>query len=164
MENGLQELFLDELKDLYHAEHQVLKALPKMAKAASAPDLRKAFQTHLRQTETQIERLERIFKLMDMEPRSKRCKGMEGIIEEGKEALEEDFVPAVMDAALVASSQRVEHYEMAGYGTLRTFAEMLGHTEAAKLLQETLQEEEDTDKLLTVLAKSHINQQAAHPA
>ena len=164
MENGLQELFLDELKDLYHAEHQVLKALPKMAKAASAPDLQKAFQTHLRQTETQIERLERIFKLMDMAPRSKRCKGMEGIIEEGKEALEEDFVPAVLDAALVASTQRVEHYEMAGYGTLRTFAEMLGHTEAARLLQETLQEEEDTDKLLTVLAKSHINQQAAHPA
>lgn len=164
MENGLQQLFLDELKDLYHAEHQVLKALPKMAQAASAPDLQKAFETHLQQTETQIERLERVFKLMNTPPKGKRCKGMEGIIEEGKEALEEGFEPQVLDAALVASAQRVEHYEMAGYGTLRTFAQMLGHKEAAKLLQETLQEEASTDKLLTVLAKSHINQQAAHPA
>ena len=164
MENGLQQLFLDELKDLYHAEHQVLKALPKMAEAATAPDLQKAFETHLQQTETQIDRLERIFKLMNTAPKGKRCKGMEGIIEEGKEALEEGFEPQVLDAALVASAQRVEHYEMAGYGTLRTFAQMLGHKEAAKLLQETLQEEESTDKLLTMLAKSHINQQAAHPA
>lgn len=164
MENGLQQLFLDELKDLYHAEHQVLKALPKMAKAASAPDLQKAFETHLQQTETQIQRLERVFKLMDTPPKGKRCRGMEGIIEEGKEALDEGFEPQVLDAALVAAAQRVEHYEMAGYGTLRTFAQMLGHKEAASLLQETLQEEESTDKLLTTLATSHINQQAAHPA
>lgn len=164
MDNGLQELFLDELKDLYHAEHQVLKSLPKMAKAATAPELQKAFETHLRQTETQIDRLERVFKMMNTPPKGKRCKGMEGIIEEGKEALEEDFAPPVLDAALVASAQRVEHYEMAGYGTLCAFAKILGHNEAAKLLQETLDEEQSTEKLLTMLAQSHINQQAARPA
>lgn len=164
MDSGLQELFIDELKDLYHAEHQVLKALPKMVKAATAPDLREAFETHLQQTEAQIERLEEVFGLLDMEPKGKPCKGMKGIIDEGKEVLEEDFTPAVMDAALVSSAQRVEHYEIAGYGTLRTFAQMLGHKEIAQILNETLQEEGETDKLLTMLATSHINKDANRPA
>lgn len=164
METGLQELFVEELKDLYHAEHQLLKALPKMAKAASADPLRKAFEKHHEQTKQQIEKLEQVFEMMDMAPKGKPCKGMKGLIEEGEEAMEEDFEPEVLDAALVASAQRVEHYEIAGYGTLRTFAEMLGHKEAARILDQIVKEEGRTDKLLTMLATSQINKKANKPA
>lgn len=164
MENGLQEVFVNELQDLYHAEHQILKALPKMVKAAKSRDLQQAFQKHLQQTEGQIERLEQVFKLINMSPKGKRCRGMEGIIQEGEEAMKEGFEPSALDAALVASAQRVEHYEVAGYGTLRTFAQMLGNEDAAELLDETLQEEKQTDKLLTILAQNHINKKAARPA
>lgn len=164
MENGLQEVFVSELKDLYNAEHQILKALPKMAKAAKSRDLQQAFQKHLQQTENQVQRLEQVFKLMNMSPKGKRCRGMEGIIEEGEETLKEGLDPSALDAALVASAQRVEHYEVAGYGTLRTFARMLGNDDAAELLDQTLQEEKQTDRLLTMLAENHINQQATRRA
>jgi ferritin-like metal-binding protein YciE len=162
MQNGLQQLFVDELKDIYHAEHQVLKALPKMAKKATSQDLQRAFQTHLKQTEAQIDRLEQVFESIGEKAKGKPCKGMKGLIEEGQEAMEEDYDAEVLDAALISSAQRVEHYEIAGYGTLRTFAQTLGHKEAAKLLDQILKEEGKTDKLLTQLATSHINQQATH--
>ena len=161
METGLQELFVDELQDLYNAEQQVLKALPKMAKAANANDLRKAFEKHLDQTKTQIQRLEQVFKLLNVPAKGRLCKGMQGVIEEGQEMMQEDFDPDTRDAALISSAQRVEHYEIAGYGTLRTFAEMLGNKKAARILDKTLQEEGSTDKLLTKLAESYINKQAA---
>src|SRR5271155_3117304 len=133
-ENSLKELYIDELKDLYSAENQLLKALPKMAKAASAPELRAAFEDHLEETRGQVQRLERIFKKLKASPKGKKCKAMEGLIEEGKEVMGEDGEPAVLDAALIAAAQRVEHYEMAGYGSVRTFARLLGYEEAEKLL------------------------------
>jgi ferritin-like metal-binding protein YciE len=161
---SIHDLYVDELKDLYNAEHQLLKALPKMAKAASAPELAEAFTAHLEETKGQIERLEKIFKKLDATPKGKKCKAMEGLIEEGKELMEEDADPAVMDAGLIAAGQRVEHYEMAGYGCVRTFAKLLGYTEAATLLQETLNEEGAADKKLTKLAESVINVEALAPA
>lgn len=158
--NSLQDLYVDELKDLYNAENQLLKALPKMAKAASAPELRKAFEWHLKETEGQIKRLDRIFKKLDMSPKGKKCKAMEGLIEEGKELMAEEADPAVMDAALIAAAQRVEHYEMAGYGCVWTYARLLGYDDAADLLQQTLDEEGATDHKLTDLAESVINVEA----
>ena len=159
----LHDLYVDELKDLYNAEHQLLKALPKMAKAASAPQLAKAFTDHLEETKGQVERLEKIFKKLDVSPKGKTCKAMEGLLEEGKEVMDEDADPTVMDAALIAAAQRVEHYEMAGYGCVRTFARLLGYDQAADLLQETLDEEGAADKKLTKLAETVINVEALAP-
>ena len=159
----LHDLYVDELKDLYNAENQLLKALPKMAKAASAPKLAKAFTDHLEETKGQIERLEKIFKKLDESPKGKTCKAMEGLIEEGKELMEEDAEPTVMDAGLIAAGQRVEHYEMAGYGCVRTFARLLGYKEAAGLLQATLNEEGAADEKLTKLAETVINVEAVAP-
>ena len=160
---SLHDLFVNELKELYNAEVQITKALPKMAKAAAAEDLRAAFEEHLKQTEHQIERLETIFQQLDESPKGKKCKAMTGLIEEGKEMLETDGDEAAKDAGLIAAAQKVEHYEIAGYGTVRTYARMLGHEEAANLLQETLNEEAATDEKLTELAQ-HINAEAQAPA
>jgi ferritin-like metal-binding protein YciE len=160
----LHDLYVDELKDLYNAEHQILKAVPKMAKAASAPELAKALTDHLAQTKRQVDRLEKIFKKLDVSPKGKMCKAMEGLIEEGKEVIaEDDADPSVMDAAIIAAAQRVEHYEMAGYGCVRTFAHLLGYEQAADLLQETLDEEGAADKKLTKLAETVINVEAVAP-
>src|SRR5688572_28770703 len=158
--NSLQDLLIHDLKDLYNAETQLLKALPKMAKAASSPDLKQAFEKHTRETQVQIQRLEKIFEELDENPKGKKCKAMEGLIEEGKEIMEEDAEPEVLDAGLIGAAQKVEHYEIAGYGTARTYAEMLGNDAAARLLQQTLDEEGKTDKLLTELAVSCINVEA----
>jgi ferritin-like metal-binding protein YciE len=158
---SLQDLFEDELKDVYNAENQILRALPRMAKKASSQQLKDAFDMHEEQTREHVQRLEQVFKLMGKEAKGKTCKAMKGIVEEGKEMMEEEMDPEVMDAALIASAQRVEHYEIAAYGTLRTFAEQLGQKEAVKLLQQTLEEEGDTDKKLTKLATKGINQRAS---
>lgn len=158
--DSLRELYVDELRDLLSAESQLMKALPKMAKAASNPELKQAFELHLQQTKGQMERLEQIFQTMGMTARAKKCKGMEGLIEEGKEMMEEDADPEVMDAALISAAQKAEHYEIASYGTVRTFARLLGDDNAARLLQQTLDEEGDTDKKLTLLAEGWINRQA----
>lgn len=155
----LRDLFVDELKDLYSAEHQLLKALPKMAKAATSIELKHAFESHLKETKGQVERLEQVFAGLDASPRGKKCKAMEGLVEEGAEWIQEDAEPDVMDAGLIAAAQRVEHYEMAGYGCVRTYAQLLGETKAASLLQKTLDEEGAADKKLTQLAK-RINVQA----
>lgn len=157
--DSLRKLYVDELKDLYSAEKQILQALPKMAKKATNPQLRQGFEKHLEQTRMQVERLDRIFELLGKSPRGKKCKGMEGLLEEGKEMMQEDMEDDVMDAALIAAAQRVEHYEIAGYGTVRTYAELLGEKEHAKLLQQTLDEEGQTDKELTKLAQA-INVEA----
>lgn len=159
----LHDLYVAELKDLYSAEHQLLKALPKMAKAASAPQLAKAFTDHLAETEGQVDRLEKIFQELEVSPKGKTCKAMKGLLEEGKEVMTEDADPTVMDAALIAAAQRVEHYEMAGYGCVRTFARLLGDEKAANLLQETLDEEGAADKKLTKLAETVINVEAVDP-
>jgi len=156
---GLRELYVDELKDLYNAENQLIKALPKMAKAAASEELREGFEEHLEQTKEQARRLERIFKMLDENPRGKKCVGMEGLVKEGSEIMKEDFEDEVLDAALIGAAQRVEHYEIAAYGTVRTFAEVLGEGEHVSLLEETLQEEKETDEKLTQLA-SQINEQA----
>ena len=158
--DSLHDLLVDELKDLYSAENQLVKALPKMAKAASSPDLRAALNDHLKVTRAQVGRLERVFNQVGASPRGKKCKGMEGLIEEGKEVIKEEGSPAVLDAAIIGAAQRVEHYEMAGYGCVRTYAERLGYTEAARLLQQTLDEEAEADKTLTALAESVINVEA----
>ena len=154
---SLKELYVEELKDLWSAETQITKALPKMIKAATHPKLKKAFNTHLKQTERQIKRLERIFKELDESPRGKKCVGMEGLLKEGAELIKEKPEADVLDAGLIAAAQHVEHYEMAGYGCVRTWARQLGEERHAELLQETLDEEELTDKLLTELAESSIN-------
>lgn len=154
---NLEDLFVDELKDLYSAENQILKALPKMVKAASHPELQQAFQQHLEQTREHVARLEKIFDKLDASPRGKKCKAMEGLIEEGKEIMDEDAEPSVLDAALIGAAQRVEHYEIAGYGCVRTYARLLGDEQSANLLQQTLDEEGETDKKLTQLAESVIN-------
>lgn len=158
--NSLQDLFIEDLKDLYNAETQLTKALPKMAKAATNPDLKKAFQTHLQETEGHVQRLEQIFEELDESPKGKKCKAMEGLIEEGKELMEEDAEPEVMDAGLIGAAQKVEHYEIAGYGTVRTYAQLLGNEEAASLLQQTLDEEGMTNKKLNDLAMQCINVEA----
>jgi ferritin-like metal-binding protein YciE len=160
----LHEAFIEELRDTYDAEKQLVKALPKMAKAATAEELRTAFQSHLEETRAQVERLERVFENLDEKPRGKHCDGMAGIIEEGQTVMEEDFDEATMDACLIAAGQRAEHYEMAAYGTLVAWAQAMGHSEAANLLQETLDEEKATDEKLTALAEGGINQQAAKAA
>ena len=159
----LHDLYVDELKDLYNAENQLLKALPKMAKAASDPQLAQAFTDHLEETAGHVDRLEKIFKKLDASPKGKKCKAMEGLLEEGKDLMAEDAAPSVMDAALIAAAQRVEHYEMAGYGCVRTYARLLGYEEAADLLQETLDEEGTADKKLTDLAETIINAEAVAP-
>ncbi len=155
--NSLHDLLVDELKDLYSAENQLLKALPKMAKAATSPKLQMAFKNHLTQTETHVARLEKIFQGFDVSPKGKKCAAMEGLIEEGAGIIKAKGEPAVKDAALIAAAQRVEHYEMAGYGCVRTFAQTLGLTAESKILQETLDEEGATDKALTELAESVVN-------
>jgi ferritin-like metal-binding protein YciE len=159
--DSLQKLYIEELRDLYSAENQILKALPKMAKAASSPQLQAAFNEHLKQTEGHVNRLETIFKRLDKSPKGKTCKAMEGLVEEGSEMMSEKGEPAVLDAGLIAAAQRVEHYEIAGYGTVRTYARLLGDTEAERLLQQTLDEEGETDKKLTRLAETLINAEAA---
>ena len=156
----LEDLYMDLLKDLYSAEKQLVKALPKMAKNAQSPDLQKAFQEHLRQTEGQVDRIERILSDMDGSPRGKKCVGMEGLIEEGNELLQEDVEPDVLDAGLIAAAQKVEHYEIAGYGTARAWAERLGYDKAARLLKETLEEESMANEKLTRIAESHVNMEA----
>jgi ferritin-like metal-binding protein YciE len=158
--DSLKDLYIDELKDLYNAENQLVKALPKMAKKASAPQLQRAFQEHLAVTKTHVARLEKIFQGMGEKPTGKTCKAMKGLVEEGKEVIEEDGDPSVLDAALIGAAQRVEHYEMAGYGVARTFARHLGENKAADLLQMTLDEEGDADKKLTGIAEGSINTQA----
>lgn len=156
----LHDLYVSEMKDLYSAENQILKALPKMAQAASSPMLQQAFQEHLEQTRMQVQRLDQIFERLGQKPTGKKCKGMEGLIEEGKEMMDENMEPDVLDAALIVAAQKVEHYEMAGYGSARTYAHMLGEHEAAQLLQQTLDEEGETDKKLTQLAESVVNREA----
>jgi ferritin-like metal-binding protein YciE len=150
---GLKELYIDELKDIYNAETQLVKALPKMAKAASSEELRSGFEEHLEQTKGHVQRLEQIFEMLDESPKGKKCKGMEGLVEEGSEVMEEDFEDALLDAALIGAAQRVEHYEIAAYGTVRAFAEELGESEHVSLLDQTLEEEKETDEKLTELAK-----------
>ena len=159
--DSLQKLYVEELKDLHSAERQIIQALPKMIKKASHPELKSAFEEHLEITKQQLARLDQIFERLGKKATGKKCKAMEGLIEEGKEVMEEDMEPDVMDAALISAAQRVEHYEMAGYGTVRTWANLLGEREAEKLLQKTLDEEGDADKKLTQLAESAINVEAA---
>jgi ferritin-like metal-binding protein YciE len=153
-ESELKELYVDELKDIYSAETQLVKALPKMAKAASSDQLRSGFQEHLEQTKGHVARLEQIFKALGEKPTGKKCKGMEGLIEEGSEAIGEDYEDDVKDQALIGAAQRVEHYEIAAYGTVRAIAEKLGEKAAVKLLGQTLEEEKETDEKLTELADS----------
>ena len=159
--DSLQALFLNELKDVYHAEKQLLRALPRMAKAAESPDLQEAFTSHLKETEGHVKRLERIFKDLGEAARGKRCKGMEGLVEEGKEVLEEDGEGPVIDAALISAAQRVEHYEIAAYGCLRTYAQLLGLDNAVELLAQTLAEEEAADEKLTSIGERGVNAEAA---
>ncbi len=159
--DSLKDLYIDELKDLYNAENQLVKALPKMAKKASAPELKRAFQDHLEQTKGHVDRLEKIFKGLGEKPTGKTCKAMKGLVEEGKEIIEEDGDGSVLDAALIGAAQRVEHYEIAGYGVVRTFASLLGEDDAVESLQRTLNEEGETDKKLTQIAESVINIEAS---
>ncbi len=156
---ALRELYVDELRDLYNAENQLVKALPKLAKAANSDELRTAFEDHLEETKGQVARLEEIFKMLDESPKGKKCAGMEGLVKEGSEVMEEDFEGEVMDAALIGAAQRVEHYEIAGYGTVRTFAEILGESEQVSLLEETLEEEKAADEKLTEIA-NNVNWEA----
>lgn len=160
----LHDAFIDELRDVYDAEKQITRALPRMAKAASSDALRGAFETHLEETQQQIERLEQVFELLEEKARGKHCDGMAGIIEEGRTVLGEEFDDATMDAALIAAAQRVEHYEMATYGTLATWARAMGHDDAAELLEGILDEEKAADEKLTQLAESGINEAAAEMA
>ena len=159
--NTLQDLFVEELKDVYNAERQLVAALPKMAKASDSPDLADAFSKHLLETKGHVTRLEQIFKELDLPARGKKCKGMEGLLEEGKEVMEEEGDTRVIDAALISAAQRVEHCEIAAYGCLRSYAELLGHRNIVALLQKTLAEEEAADETLTRLAKRGINANAA---
>jgi len=163
----LHDAFLDELRDTYDAEKQLTKALPKMAKASTSPELRAAFEAHLEETRGHVDRLEQVFQSLDEKARGKHCEGIAGIIDEGKAIMEEDFDDATMDACLIAAGQRAEHYEMAAYGTLIAWARGMGHTDAERLLQETLDEEKAADQKLTSIAEGGVNQEAAdaaHPA
>jgi len=157
--NPLQELLVDELKDLYSAENQIIRALPKMIKAAGAPELKRGFEKHLEETRRQVDRLDQIAGILDIRLTGKKCKGMEGVIEEGKEALDE-FEDNALDAALIGAAQKVEHYEIATYGTARAHAQLLGHARVVRLLQQSLNEEAATDKKLTELAESIVNAEA----
>lgn len=156
---SLRDLLVDELRDLHNAENQLIKALPRMAKAASHEELKEGFQMHLEETREHVDRLDRCFQLLGEKARGKKCHAMEGLVEEGKEAIEEEAPDAIRDAKLIGAAQRVEHYEIAAYGTARSFAETLGETKIADLLQETLDEEGETDKKLTALAET-INEEA----
>lgn len=158
--NSLEGLYIDMLKDLYSSEQQISKALPQLAKKAHTPELRQAFEEHLAQTENQIARLEQIFSSMKSSPRGKKCAGMEGIIKEGEEMMKESIDPEVLDAALIAAAQKVEHYEISSYGTARTYAQTLGYHDAVTLLQQTLEEESATDEKLTTLAENFVNAEA----
>jgi len=161
--NSLRQLYVDELKDLYSAETQMVKALPKLAKASSNAELRQAFEEHLRQTSEQVSRLEEIFEMLEEKPTGKKCLGMEGLVKEGSETMKEEYGDGLMDAALIGAAQRVEHYEIAGYGTARAFAELLDEPDQVVLLQQTLQEEKQADDKLTQLAEQ-INARAAQQA
>jgi len=156
----LQDLYEEELKDLYNAENQILKALPKMIRAASHPQLKRAFTQHERQTRQHVKRLERICRDLGVSPKGKKCVGMEGVIKEGAELIQERPEADVLDAGLIAAAQHVEHYEIAGYGCVRTYARLLGQEYHAGVLQQTLDEEKDTDELLTSLAEASINLEA----
>jgi ferritin-like metal-binding protein YciE len=156
----LQKLYTDELRDLYNAENQLLKALPKMAKAASSEDLKEAFEKHLEQTKGHVERLEQVFEELDEKPKGKTCRAMKGLIEEGSEILEQDGEESVRDAGIIVAAQKVEHYEIAGYGSARTFAHLLGQNKAADLLQTTLDEESETNEILNKLAETVVNPEA----
>ncbi|HLH19830.1 MAG TPA: ferritin-like domain-containing protein [Bryobacteraceae bacterium] len=158
--NSLHDLYISELRDLYDCENRIVKALPKMAEAANSQELRNAFELHLDQSREHISRLEQIFQQLDESPKGMKCKGIEGIIDEGEDLMDEDSPAAVCDAGLISSAQKVEHYEIAGYGTARTFAMRLGFRDQAELLNRTLQEEGETDKKLTSLAESYINEEA----
>jgi ferritin-like metal-binding protein YciE len=159
--NRLKHLYIEELKDLYSAESQLVKALPKMAKAATSEELQTGFTEHLEQTKEHVERLEEIFKALGESPKGKKCKGMEGLIKEGAEMIEEEPAPEELDAGLISAAQRVEHYEIAGYGCVSTYAKLLGEDAAVSLLRQTLEEEKETDEKLTELSES-INLEAAN--
>jgi ferritin-like metal-binding protein YciE len=156
----LQKLYTDELRDLYNAENQLVKALPKMAKAASSEELKEAFEKHLEQTKGHVERLEQVFEGLREKPKGKICRAMKGLIEEGSEILKEDGDDSVIDAGIIVAAQKVEHYEIAGYGSVRTFAHLLGQNKAAELLQTTLDEESETNEVLNRLAESIVNPEA----
>ena len=160
-EKNLDDLFLDTLKDIYYAEKQIVKALPKMAKAAASPALKAGFEKHLAESEGHVERLEQVFEMIGKPARGKTCDAILGILEEGKSIMDEFKGTIALDAGLISAAQAVEHYEIARYGTLRTWAEQLGHRDAARLLQQTLDEEEKTDKTLTQLAEGEANRKAA---
>jgi ferritin-like metal-binding protein YciE len=157
----LHDAFLDELKDAYDAEKQLVKALPKLAKASTSPELRQAFEDHLEETNGHVEKLEQVFESLDEKAKGKHCDGMAGIIDEGKNAMGEDYESATLDAVLIASAQRAEHYEMAAYGTMVAWARAMGHNDAAELLQEILDEEKAADEKLNAIAESGVNEQAA---
>jgi ferritin-like metal-binding protein YciE len=157
--SALKELYIDELRDIYNAETQLVKALPKLAKASTSDELRSGFESHLEQTKGHVQRLEEIFGALDEKPTGKKCAGMQGLVKEGEEIMDEDFEGEVMDAALISAAQRVEHYEIAAYGCVRSWAELLGESEAASLLEKTLEEEEETDQKLTELSEK-INVEA----
>ena len=162
MMDSFDKLYIDQLKDIYNAEKQLVRTLPKIAKATSSPELRSALENHLEQTKTHVERLEEIFDEMGQRAAGKTCKGMQGLLEEGNEIIgEEDADPKVLDAGIIAAAQKVEHYEIASYGTLRTLAQVKGDEKAARLLQETLDEEKEADQLLTQLAEASVNSEAA---
>jgi ferritin-like metal-binding protein YciE len=158
--NTVEQLYISELRDLYSAENQLLKVLPKMAKGASSPELKGAFEKHLEQTKGHVERLEQIFQQLDENPRGKTCHAMKGLIEEGSEILKEDGEESVLDAGIIVAAQKVEHYEIASYGSVRTFANLLGKDEEAKLLQSTLDEESETNEILNRLAETVVNPEA----
>ncbi len=161
---SLADAFVDELRDVYSAEKQLLKALPKMAKKATHPQLKQAFENHLTETEGQVERVEKVFESLELKPRAKTCEAMQGLLEEGKSIMEEDAEPEVLDAMLIAAAQKVEHYEMATYGTLCAWAKALGYDEALALLKETMNQEVKADSLLSELADGSINAKAAEMA
>ena len=162
--NSLHDLYLSELKDLYSAENQIIKALPKVIEKTSSPELRQALESHLEQTRGHVTRLEEVFQMHGEEPKKMKCKGMQGVLDEGDEMLGFDATPDVRDAAIISSCQRVEHYEIAAYGSVRTFAEQMGHDRAAAILQQTLDEEKDADEKLTDIAESRVNVEATRHA
>jgi ferritin-like metal-binding protein YciE len=159
---SLEDLLVEELKDLFDAEKQLTRALPKVARAASTPELKEAIEEHLAVTKGQVERLEQVFEQLGKPARGKPCQAMKGLVAEAQELMEEDLPEELLDVGLIAGSQKIEHYEMAGYGTVRTLAQTLGHKEAAQLLEETLHEEEAADKKLTAIAKKYVNARAKH--
>jgi ferritin-like metal-binding protein YciE len=161
---SVQDLLLNELRDIYDAEKQLVRALPKMAKASSSEQLRQAFEEHLEQTKHQVERLEQAFARLDMAARGKRCAAMRGLVEEANDTMEEIKTPEVLDAALIAGAQKVEHYEIAAYGSVRALAEACGHREVAQLMDETLEEEKEADQKLNQIALSEVNRAALEAA